>query len=133
MKGSARALLAISGLVLLGTAALHGSGFPQVTALLATSGIDAAWAGGMRGLWLIYALHLGIVGIIVLAAAAKPEVASRGLLIALGLIPALDALVLLSTIGVFPGNVLLTIAALGIFVGAVLRTEPSDVAVGALL
>lgn len=106
-------------------AALHGTGYGQIARLLSSSGLPPAWLGGIKGLWLIYSIHLIIVGMLFLAAAARPDLIGRPILAIAGLVPVADTIVLLAFVGMFVGTVALGLSALLVIGGVV--TRPSTV------
>ncbi len=114
-KAASRGLMGAAGIILLGTAVMHGIGYSPLVEQLGPSGIEPDWLGGVKGLWIIFSLRLAILGILFLVAAARPGAAGRGILSIAGLIPVADTVVLLAFVGVFPGSVTLGLASLCIF------------------
>lgn len=103
------------------TAGLHGLGYRPLAEQLATSNLPAAWSGGVRGLWLVFSLHLVIVGVLFLLAGIRPGRVGKTALLVAGLVPVGDTVVLLSFVGVFVGTVALALAALLLYAGVALR------------
>jgi len=103
------------------TAGLHALGYRPVTAQLATSGMQAPWQAGIKGLWLIFSLHLVIVGALFLVACVRPGSVSKTVLVIAGLVPVGDTVMLYSFVGLFIGTVALAIAAVLVYVGVALR------------
>lgn len=103
------------------TAGIHALGYRPVTAQLATSGLDAVWQSGIKGLWLIFSLHLVIVGALFLVASVRPAKVSKAVLVIAGLVPAGDTVMLYRFVGVFIGTVVLAIAAVLLYVGVGLQ------------
>jgi hypothetical protein len=125
-NGAARGLVGAAGIILLGTAAMHATGYRPLVEQLGSSSLQPAWLAGVKGLWLVFSLHLAILGILFLAAAVRPGLAGKGILAIAGLIPAGDTVMLLAFVGVFPGSVLLGLAALLIFTGVALRQAAGE-------
>jgi len=119
-KGASRGLVGAAGIILLGTAAMHAAGYRPLVEQLGSSGLQPDWLGGVKGLWLVFSLHLAILGVLFLVAAARPGTAGKGILAIAGLVPACDTVMLLAFVGVFPGSVLLGLAVLLIFTGLAL-------------
>ncbi len=119
--GASRWMVGAAGVLLLGTSGMHALGYSPLSAQLAGSGIQPAWLGGVKGLWLVFSLHLVILGAIFLAVAVRPVSASRGILALAGLFPAGDTIVLLVFVGIFPGTLALGLAALLLYAGVLLR------------
>ena len=119
--GASRWMVGAAGVVLLGTSGMHALGYPPLSAQLAGSGIQPVWLAAVKGLWLVFSLHLVILGALLLAAASRPERASRGILAIAGLIPVGDTAMLLAFVGIFPGSLALGLAALLLYAGAALR------------
>lgn len=123
--GVSRGALSAAGIILLGTAVMHGTGYRPLMDQLAGSGVGPEWLAGVKGLWLIFSLHLSIVGLLFLAAVARPAWAGKGILAIAGLVPAGDTLMLLAFVGIFPGTILLGLATVLVYVGLALRASPA--------
>ncbi len=119
--GTSRWMLGAAGVVLLGTSAMHTLGYSPLSAQFADSGIQPLWLAAVKGLWLVFSLHLVILGALLLAVAVKPEQAGRGILALAGLFPAGDTVMLLLFVGIFPGSIALGLAALLVYAGVFLR------------
>jgi hypothetical protein len=121
----------LAGILMIVMAALNAAGYGQIARLLSSSGIPAAWLGGIKGLWLIYSIHLIIVGTLFLMAAARPEWVGRPILAVAGFVPVADTILLLTFVGVFVGSVVLGLSALLVIGGAAARpstaTRSADV------
>lgn len=113
--------LGAAGIIMVGTAGLHAIGYRPLAQQLAASNIHEAWAAGVRGLWLIFSLHLVILGGLLMTAAVTPTGVSRKVLVIVGLLPAADTVMLFSFVGVFVGTILLSVAALLVYLGVALR------------
>ncbi len=103
------------------TAGLHAAGYRPLAEQLATSNIQAAWLAGVKGLWLVFSLHLVIVGGLLLLAGIRPGCVGKTVLLIAGLVPAGDTVVLFSFVGLFVGTVTLALAALLVYAGIALR------------
>ncbi len=107
--------------ILIITALLHGAGYTSVLRAMDKAGMQPEWAAGIRALWSIFSVHLLIVGAIFTVAAARPAMVDSRMLAVCGLIPAIDTVLLLISVGIFVGSVLLGLAALVVY--AVLALE----------
>jgi len=123
-NAASRSALAAAGIIMVLTAGLHAVGYVPLTRQLAASNLEAFWLAGVKGLWLVFSLHLTIVGALLIAAAIAPRLAGRVVLSIAGLVPAGDTVMLLAFVGVFVGTISLGIAALLVYVGVVLRRDP---------
>ena len=106
-----------TGIGLLLTAGLHGSGYPQIVALAGASGADVKVL--MPALWLAFSLHYLVFGILVLFAAGSRNPLSARLLAVAALGPLVDALLQVIYLGFIPPTaVLLIVGALGLAAAA---------------
>ena len=124
MSGAAKSsqwTVGSAGVVMIITAGLHGLGYRPLAAQLAGSNMQAMWSGGIKGLWLIFSLHLVIVGGIFLLAGIRPTSVGKTILLIAVLVPVGDTIVLLIFVGVFVGTVALGLAALLLYAGVALR------------
>lgn len=120
-----RLMLVGAAVILIVTAALHGTAVLQLDHLISGATVSEFMRSAFRAVWLLYASHLVLVAAILIYAALRPGAVTGPLLFICGLVPAIDALVLLVFVGAFPGNGLLGLAAVLIF-GAVARgTTPT--------
>ena len=110
-----------AGVVMIITAGVHALGYRTVTAQLATSNIAAPWQAGIKGLWLVFSLHLMIVGSLFLLGGIRPSCVGKTVLLIAGLVPAVDTVVLFSCVGVFIGTVALAVATFLVYLGVGLR------------
>ena len=115
--------LAVAGIIMVITAGLHGMGYRPLVLQLSSSTLAEAWLDGVKGLWLVFSLHLVIVGALFLMAALKPGAVGKGVLIVAGLLPAGDTVVLLSSVGVFIGSICLGLVAVLVYLGVALRPD----------
>ena len=126
MKNStvtSRSALGAAGIIMVITAGLHALGYGPLTRELSGSNLGSFWLAGVKGLWLVFSMHLVVVGTLFIAAAIAPKVAGRVVLSIAGLVPAGDTLMLLAFVGVFIGTVLLGLAAVLVYVGVALRSD----------
>lgn len=115
-----RAKVAGSGVLLLATAALHGTGYPTIASKIAGSSLPAELVTVMGGLWVFFSWHLAVVGIAAIFAAVAGSVWLRPALFFCGAVALIDFLFVFRLTGWFPGTVLMLLAALGLLVGAYL-------------
>ncbi len=120
-ENSSRWTLGAAGIIMVATAGLHAMGYRPLAQQLTASNINKAWIAGVEGLWLIFSLHLVILGALFLAAAVRPTGVSGTVLVIAGLVPAADTVMLFTFVGVFVGTILLGIAALLVYSGVALR------------
>ncbi len=107
--------------VLLGSALLHASGYPQVDSQLRGASVAPAWADGLRALWLGFSLHLAGLAALVVLASVRPSSAGRSVLVTCGVILGLDSLVMLARAGIFALDLLTALAAFLIFAAVFVR------------
>ena len=126
MKNStvtSRSALGAAGIIMVITAGLHALGYGPLTRELSGSNLGSFWLAGVKGLWLVFSMHLVVVGALFIAAAIAPKVAGRVVLSIAGLVPAGDTLMLLAFVGVFIGTIFLGVAAVLVYVGVALRSD----------
>ncbi len=123
-----RALAGISCAGLLGTAALHGTGYPSIAR--AAARVQGVLGAAIPALWLRFSLDLLVVGLIVGTVAARPGRSARVILGLAALCPLGAAGLQIRFIGfVGPTAILLVVAAATIAAAAV-GPEPPDTRVG---
>lgn len=99
-------ILGIGGsLLLVATAALHLSGYGEVSNQLRAAALPEFWREALQATWVFFSVQLVIV-----AAAVAAQFASRG---------AANRGVLLVCVALLVGNVAVLVAWLGLFIGAV--------------
>ena len=98
---SSRWTVGSAGVVMIVTAGFHAAGYRPLVEQLAASNIQAAWLAGVKGLWLVFSLHLVIVGSLFLLAGIRPGCVGKTVLLIAGLVPVGDAIVLFSFVGIF--------------------------------
>lgn len=118
MKRRARVLVAVAALILLATAAFHGSGHGDVSAAIAASSASAFLQGVVPGLWLFFSWHLVAIGLGALAVAMRGGRSMKPLLWFVTVVTLVDTLWLLKVAGVFAGTGLLALSALCLAAGA---------------
>jgi hypothetical protein len=104
--------LPLASVTLIATSALHALGYAPISKLLAESSLPGAWAGGVRGLWVEFSMHLIVLAALLLVAAARPLPAMRVVVLVCGLALAVDTVVLGVFVGIFVGTVALGAASL---------------------
>ena len=92
-------------MLLVATAALHLSGYGEVSSQLRGGGLPEFWRAALQATWVFFSVQLVIV-----AAAVAAQFANRG---------AANRAVLLICIAMLVGNVLVMIVWLGLFIGTV--------------
>ena len=118
MQRTPRVLLGLSSLLLIVGAGLHASAFPKVVAAVAASNLPAHFGQAFKGLWLVDAATLFIVGVALAWIAARPESGSRLTVVSLALIPGATAVLLYLFMGNFPpSHLLVVITVMGVFAG----------------
>ncbi len=117
----ARWLIVAGSVVLFLTALLHGFGYLQVSRVLETSDMKPFLTGGFKALWLMFSIHVLILGAAFIAASRIPE--GRGLVLLCTLIPACDTTLLFHFVGVFIGTIALALATLLFLAGGLLLPQ----------
>ena len=119
-----RLSLALSGLIMLAGALMHAAAYGRTDAAVSASNLSSFFAGSLRALWLIDSTALFTLGVVFAAVAARPQLASRPVVILLAAIPAATALLLYKFIGstFAPAHMLLAAALLGLL-GAGVRAD----------
>lgn len=117
-----RLMLVSAAVLLTVTAALHATAVLQLDHLV--PGPSVSGRIYFRAIWLLYASHLVLLAAILIYAALRPGAVTGPLLVLCGLIPAVDALVMLAFVGAFPGNALLALAAVLVFGSVARGTTP---------
>jgi len=107
------------------TAALHYTGFPDVSALARETGGDVAIL--MPLLWLFFSIELVILAVVAVVIARKPT-ATQGVILAwLGLVPAAAAVLQVVYIGFIPPTAILFFDALvAIAAGVTMRSAANS-------
>ena len=99
-------VLGIGGsLLLVATAALHLSGYGEVSNQLRAAGLPEFWRAALQGTWVFFSVQL-----VVIAAAVAAQFASR---------VAANRAVLLVCLALLVGNVAVLVVWLGFFIGTV--------------
>ena len=123
MNKRARRLIGAAGLVLIFTAALHGSGTAGVSTAIAESSASDFLKETVPGLWLFFSWHLVAIGLGALVAAMNGNREMRPLVWFITGVSLVDMLWLLRVAGLFVGTGLLALAAL-LLVAGVAQREP---------
>jgi hypothetical protein len=120
MKLPARILLAFSAILLAFGAWIHTSAFEKVSAAVAKSDLDAFLGKGLKVLWLQDSTIAIVLASVFATAAIRPFAASKGVIVLLGLVPAVTATLVYHFIGNFvAGHIFLT-AGIAAILGALL-------------
>ena len=117
----ARWLIVAGSVVLFLTALLHGFGYLQVSRVVETSNMKPFLTGGFKALWLMFSIHLLVLGAVFIAASRIPK--GRGLVLLCTLIPACDTILLFHFVGVFIGTIALAVATLLFLSGGLLLPQ----------
>lgn len=117
-----RWLLAIAAALVLLSAVMHTSAFPQARSAVGASNLTAFFRQALPALWLIESITLLLLAVVYGVVAARPALASGAVVALLALIPAATAGMLYRFVGgrFVPAHVLLLAAALA-FVAGLLR------------
>ena len=116
-----RWLIVAGSVVLFLTALLHGSGYLQVSRALETSGMKPFLTGGFKALWLMFSIHVLVLGAVFIVASRIPK--GRELVLLCTLIPACDTILLFHFVGVFIGTIALAVATLLFLSGGLLLPQ----------
>jgi hypothetical protein len=119
-----RMMVGGAALILVAIAVLHATGYFQVRELVAQPSIPEPWREGIRAVWLAYAAHLFLIAGILAYATARPRAVPGPVLVMCGLVPAIDALLLLTFIGGYLGNGLLGLSAVMVLGAAARGLKP---------
>jgi hypothetical protein len=120
-KRVAQGFAILGGVVLFLSAGLHGiAAFPQISAALRASGLDAPIARAMQAVWEMAAWHWLVIGILTLVACLARSGPRRLILLLCGLVPLVDAIAGYAAIGLFIGDELLAVAGVAILAAAAL-------------
>jgi len=116
-----RWLIITAGFVLLATAALHATGYPSVSSAIVASGAKTFLVAAVRALWLMFSVHLVVLGIVLVLASGVPG-AGR-VVLACAVIPAADTALLFRFAGLFVGTCALAGVTVLLVVGGVLQAR----------
>jgi hypothetical protein len=120
MKLAARILLTFSAILLAIGAWIHTSAFEKVSAAVAKSDLNAFLGKGFKVLWLQDSTIAIVLASVFATAAIRPFAASKGVIVLLGLVPAVTATLVYHFIGNFvAGHIFLT-AGIAAILGALL-------------
>jgi hypothetical protein len=121
----AKVLLLLASVTLITTSALHALGYAPISKMLAGSNLPGPWAGGVRGLWVEFSIHLIVIAALLVVASAQPLSGTRVVVLVCGLALAVDAVVLGVFVGLFVGTVMLGVASL-LTLASWVSYRPSD-------
>ena len=115
----ARLLLGIAAFLLLFDVAIHTAAFAKASPLLGQIVNGDFYPGALRAVWLIDSSSLAVLAALLIAIAWRPGLATRGIVILLGLMPAAAALLFYSIcgLGFLPGHLMAGAAILTIAAG----------------
>lgn len=116
-----RGLLIAAGFVLAGTALLHASAWPLLGRSLRDSALSPEWRNALEGLWVMFAVHLGVIAIYLVTGALRPTLVDDRALFICALLLAVDTGVMGGFMGTFAGTLLVGIATVTVIVARVAR------------
>lgn len=116
-----RGLLLAAAFILAGSAVLQALNLPTLAGVLHAGALSPTWTRALEGLWLMFAVHLGIIAAYLGAAALRPTLASDGALFLGGLLLAGDTGLLGGYLGMFAGTALVGISAVLVIVARTIR------------
>jgi len=131
MRMPARLLLGLAALIMLAGGAFHGLAYPKAVAMIGASDLAGRSAAIYKGLWLNDAAVVMLIGLIYLAVASKPVLATKMMLLFLSALPLAGALSIYATVGNFlPGHLLLASAIMAAVAALVPDSRAAPVATG---
>ena len=116
-------LIGAGCVTLFGAAIYHASFYTSMVRGMDASDAKPVHIAEMKALWLIFTLHLIILG--VLTFSASRGASARQLILICSLVPLLDLLLCLKFLGMFPGIILLATVGLCFWAGAYLLPGPT--------
>lgn len=116
-----RGLLLAAGLVLAGTALLHASAWPLLGRALRDAPMLSEWRNALEGLWVMFAVHLAVIAIYLVAGALRPALVDDRALFICALLLAADTGLLGGFMGMFAGTLLVGIATGTVIVARLVR------------
>ncbi len=116
-----RWLIIAAGILLVATAAFHAIGYTSVSSAILASGAKPFLVAAVRALWLMFSVHLIVLGIVVILASGVSG--ARRVVLACALIPAADTALLLRFVGLFVGTFALAGATVLLVVGGLLQSR----------
>ncbi len=114
-----RWLVVAAAVVLFATAAFHATGYASVSSAIVATGAKPGLIAVVKALWLMFSIHLIVIGIVVILASGAPG--ARRVVLACALFPVLDTLLLLRFVGLFVGTFALAAAAVLLVSGGLIR------------
>ena len=115
-----RWLLALSSFILATGAAIHALAYPSASAAADHSALPSFFAAALKALWLSDSVSSLMLAIALAIIAARPHLAGKPLIMALGIGPLCMAAVLFSTMGNFVAGYLMIVAGAAAVIGALL-------------
>jgi hypothetical protein len=114
-----RVLVAVAAVMLVGTAVLHTvAGYPRLSHALAATNLKPSIVTVLRSFWISSSVHWVIAAAIATVAAFSANGRNRAMtLMLVALLPGIDAVLTLLSLGLFPGNGLL-LSASGLLIAA---------------
>jgi hypothetical protein len=122
---AARGLIVAGSVILFLTALLHGSGYKQLSAMIAGSNAAPLVISAFKALWLVFSAHLIVLSLIFVAASRTPG-GKRIVLIGV-LIPVFDVVLLSHFMGlVFFGTIAVALAGVLLLAGGLMLPSGSQ-------
>jgi len=111
-------LIIAGSIILFGTAFLHASGYRSISEVIAASAAQPFLVSAVKGLWLMFSGHLIILSLVFVVASRSSS--GKWVVLACTLMPALDTILLLYFVGIFPGSILIAAATILFLIGGLL-------------
>jgi len=111
-------LIITGSIILFGTALFHASGYGGVANAIAASAAQPFLVSAVKGLWLMFSSHLIILSLVFVVASRSSS--GKWVVLACALMPAVDTLLLLRFVGIFPGSILIATATILFLIGGLL-------------
>jgi hypothetical protein len=125
-KITAQALAALGSVLLLVSAALHGTlGYQGIVTALSEKAVDPTAVAALKAIWLIVSWHWIAIALLVPAVLFGRAAPRKVILVICGLAVIGDAVAGYSAIGLFIGDELLAVAGLAILSAAALFPAPT--------
>lgn len=122
---AARGLIVAGSVILFLTALLHGSGYKQLSAMIAGSNAAPLVVSAFKALWLSFSAHFIVLGLLFVAASRIPG-GKRIVLIGV-LIPAFDVVLFWHFMGlVFIGTIAVALAGVLLLAGGLMLSSSSQ-------
>jgi hypothetical protein len=121
-----RGLLLAAGLILAGTAILQASAYPLLARALQESALAEAWVSALQGLWVMFAVHLAVIAIYLMAGAVRAHLIEDRALFVCAVLLATNTGLLGGLMGLFAGTLMVGIAAVAVIVARLIRQREPE-------